>query len=760
MTQHTITSIREFIQLFLSVAFLAFTTSLGHAQMSNHMPFENDSLSLMIQQWHALPEASVQTIGLAAGAKGVDEVPGALHVIIPEELERYSYTDPLRVLRTVSGVNIQEEDGYGLRPNIGMRGSGSERSARITIMEDGILMAPAAYSAPAAYYFPSIARMQSIEVLKGSSQIAFGPQTAGGAINLVTTGFDEQESGGMLRYEASGFGGFLQHARSIQQWDSKRGSWGIMVEGLRIGSDGFKSLPNENATGFDKSDQLIKMRWKSKESARRPMSIQLKWSQTDETSHETYAGLSAVDFEADPFQRYSASENDLMTSAHSQAVATHEWQITPAWSTKTDVYRTTFERNWYKLDRAKDSLGQSISLQTLIDGMSQNLLQSNTPEGYVLQMKANNRIYEAKGIQHRGSVQLPGERGQVVYGLRWHEDFADRFQWRDGYELIDGEMRLMAAGTPGTAGNRIDRAQALATFVRGTIRTGKFTWTPGIRMENMDMGRTDWGSSDLERTGADPSERSNPLRVWLPGLGLNYALSSSAHVFAGVHKGFIPPGSKEETLAETSLNTELGFRFDGGFWSGQAVVFNNVYQNLLGADLAATGGTGSGDLFNGGAARTQGFELEAACNALPVAARWSMPIRLSYTYTNAQFTSAFESDYGPWDAVVEGDFMPYLAPHQLSTQVALQNEKWSFETNTRYVAAMRTTSGQGTLNPLESTDESIILDAVVRCELRPDLQWHLGMNNAFNSTFIVARRPAGIRAGMPRLLRSGLRFTF
>ena len=145
--------------------------------MSHVQQMENDSLNLMIQQWHSLPEASVQTIGLAAGAKGVDEVPGALHVISQEELERYSYTDPLRVLRTVSGVNIQEEDGYGLRPNIGMRGSGTERSARITIMEDGILMAPAAYSAPAAYFFPSIARMQSIEVLKGSSQIAFGPQT-------------------------------------------------------------------------------------------------------------------------------------------------------------------------------------------------------------------------------------------------------------------------------------------------------------------------------------------------------------------------------------------------------------------------------------------------------------------------------------------------------------------------------------------------------------------------------------------------------
>ena len=372
--------------------------------MSHAQQMENESLNLMIQQWHSLPEASVQTIGLAAGAKGVDEVPGALHIIGQEELERYSYTDPLRVLRTVSGVNIQEEDGYGLRPNIGMRGSGTEWNARITIMEDGILMAPAAYSAPAAYFFPSIARMQSIEVLKGSSQIAFGPQTAGGAINLVTTGFDDVSSGGMVRYEASGFGGFLEHARVTQKWDSKHGSWGVMAEGMRLGSDGFKSLPNGGSTGFDKSDRMFKMRWKSKESARSPQSIQFKWSETEESSNETYAGLSEEDFSEDPYQRYNASANDLMKSSQSQAVLTHELQITKNWSVKTAIYQTNFERNWYKLDRAKDSLGQSISLQSLIDDMSQNLLQADTPEGFLLQMKANNRAYEAKGIQHRGSI--------------------------------------------------------------------------------------------------------------------------------------------------------------------------------------------------------------------------------------------------------------------------------------------------------------------------------------------------------------------
>lgn len=155
--------------------FLVRVLFINAQQLEKKEEVRNDS----VYQLQEVVVASRQILGSKFQARNRT---GSAYYISPEEIRKFGYTDINRMLKAIPGVNMYEEDGFGLRPNISLRGTKAERSERISIMEDGILAAPAPYSAPAAYYFPNAARMEAVEVLKGSSQVQYGPFTTGGLL--------------------------------------------------------------------------------------------------------------------------------------------------------------------------------------------------------------------------------------------------------------------------------------------------------------------------------------------------------------------------------------------------------------------------------------------------------------------------------------------------------------------------------------------------------------------------------------------------
>ena len=273
------------------------------------------------------------------------ELPGAGTFLDVEALEEFSYDDIHRVLRQVPGVNIQEEDGFGLRPNIGIRGSGADRSSRITLMEDGVLIAPAPYAAPAAYYFPVTARMHAVEVRKGSSTIKFGPRTTGGALNLISTPVpDDPTASFRIR------GGEFGLVEGLARAGGTFGQFGILVEGFHAENNGFKELPNGADTGFDIDDIVVKLRVETKPDAKFEQSFELKLGYNDQTSNETYLGITDEDFAVNPYQRYAASANDQFNSEHYQVQGTHFIRFNDNYDLTTVVYYNDFARDWFKLD--------------------------------------------------------------------------------------------------------------------------------------------------------------------------------------------------------------------------------------------------------------------------------------------------------------------------------------------------------------------------------------------------------------------------
>jgi len=525
------------------------------------------------------------------GRRGdVADVPGSAHVMDQEDLEVFIDTDILRVLRSVPGVYVQEEEGFGLRPNIGIRGSGLDRSARIALLEDGILIAPAPYAAPSAYYFPTQRRMHSLEVLKGPAAVVVGPRTTGGAINMISTPIPEQLGGKLdVRIGDHNIADALLHFGNR----GKRVSW--LVETVQSQSDGFKTIdgPVGGDTGYELEDYVAKLQFDNDPAASVYQSLRLKAGSTDQTSDTSYLGLTSEDFGDDPLRRYAASEGDEFVSEHKQYQLSYVFDPGNSWRGEVTAYRNDFERNWYKLQSVNGMSMSSVLDEPLVFASELAWLKGATSPVDTITKRANKRSYFSQGLQ--ASLEWDFGFGDtevaLTAGIRIHEDEEDRFQHEDAYQMENEVLLLTTAAAPGSKTNRVSSADATSFFVDTEIRIGKWILTPGVRFEDVRLRRFDYSTADPTRAQGPTRIRENSVSVVIPGIGALYRLNSDWRLLAGVHKGFNPPSPGSSAEEESSLNIEAGARYDSGDLSFEAIYFVNDYDNLVGTVTLASSST-------------------------------------------------------------------------------------------------------------------------------------------------------------------------
>ncbi|OUR60929.1 membrane receptor protein [Colwellia sp. 39_35_sub15_T18] len=722
----------------------------------------------------ATTNKQVEVISIFGQRNELETAIGSAFVLSEEQLELNEFDDIHRVLQTVPGVYIREEDGYGLRPNIGLRGATSERSSKIALMEDGILIAPAAYAAPAAYYFPLISRMTQVEVFKGPAAIKYGPNTVGGAINMVSRSIASVDDGRQAEIDlAYGETNYQKaHGFYSESYDIENiGELGFLLEGITIKSDGFKDLDTNGGaskgansdTGFDKSEVIFKANYIPSNTEHYQF-WQFKMGYGEEVSHETYLGLTDDDFAQAPTRRYVASENDKMDWEHYQFQVSHYIELNSATSLYTQAYRRDFDRDWDRFNSFNTNRSMATILTSPNTGINALYMQVLTGERDTLTQQErllftlNDRKFYSQGIESKlfwDGRWLAADLA-LDFGLRLHQDQVARNHRQDEYAMQGGHLALI--GNRRTITHNKDTATALASYANANLDFGQLNLSAGVRVEYIEGEAINY---HLE-TGSEASKTTNNTTVVMPGFGAFYKITEQWGALFGINKGYVPnsPGQDDNIDPEESWNYEFGLRYSDSSTKAELIGFYNDYSNLKGNCTFSNGCLDElGQEFNAGEVDIYG--VEASLNTrFTVSDSLELPINIAYTFTQSEFQNSFQSSFSQWGNVSAGDELPYLPENQLSVEVALAHEHWQVSLLFKYVEKMLEAAGTATELAGYYTDDIGQVDFSSWYQVNDAIRIYGKVDNLTDDTVIVSRRPFGARSGKPRQVIVGIKYTF
>jgi len=688
-------------------------------------------------QVRAVSETVQVVPGSIAGTSDrLASIPGSVDIIDRTTLDRANVFTANEALRKAPGIYARDEEGLGLRPNIGIRGTNPTRSTRVLLLEDGVPLTYAPYGDNASYYHPPIDRFESIEILKGSGQIAYGPMTVGGVINYITPQ-PPSTPRGVVTLAA----GNRDYLNGQATFGSTTGKVGYLLDYMRKQSDGareniFSAINDVNGKTVVRISAA--------------QTLTLRGNYFSENSNITYSGLREGEWHANP--RGNAFRNDVFDVERVGASASHLWALRDSLAFTTTFYTSGFRRDWWR-QSSNSAQRPNDSADPACAGMV-NLNTTCGNEGRL-------RSYFTVGVEPRfHAVHSVFERTvESDFGVRLHHEEQERIQKngdsptaRDG-AIVENNQRL---------------STAFSTFVQQRWGFGAWNVSPGLRLERVAYART----NRLRHVRG-----STVVTALIPGIGVSRALGQKVTWFAGVHRGFAPPRTEDvinnntgevvELDPELSWNVEVGARseirpgvkFDATF-------FRMDYENQV-VPSSVAGGVGA-TLTNGGETLHQGIEGSVRLDTAPLfGLSPNLYVRGAFTYLPvARFEGTrFSSVPGFQTVAVGGNRLPYAPAHLLTVTVG-------YALTDRFdalVEAVRVSEQCGDdLNTVDGTPDGqrgllpghVTWNAAANYRLPVyDATLFVTVKNVFDALYI-ADRSRGLLPGPPRLIQAGLKLRF
>lgn len=704
---------------------------------------------------NALPDLEMPVVEIVDSDSSLKNLASSVNILTQEELFESHVFNVNEALRKVPGVNVRDEEGFGMRPNIGIRGMNPTRSTKTLLLEDGIPLSYAPYGDNASYYHPPIERFASIEVLKGPEQIKYGPQTISGTINYLTPN-PPSKPGGYLSFT----GGTREFYDGHFNYGGTWGDLGGLVDITHKESEGARDNTHSDINDFNiKGIYDIDNR----------NALTLRANYFQEDSQLTYSGI--TDAEMRNFGiRYNPFKNDTMKTDRWGTSLTHQFSFNNDVTLTTNAYWSHFHRDWWRqssttTDTQCNASSPGFSTNRL-NGISVNPDACNSTQGRL-------RDYYTYGVEPRlhANHKMLGIDNELDMGFRAH--FEEQYRTQEN-------ATSPTPGGPSVLAEKSERfTDAYSGFFQNKFILGDWSLTPGVRIEHIDFSRrTLWDNTlkiNVDRTG------KTSLTEILPAFGTAYSPNDKFTTYFGFHGGFAPPRAEDSidnngTLVdvgpEKSWNYEVGIRtkpYTGAKLDAALFRADFKQQNAVGSIAGGNTPLAAGE------ALYEGAELLARQDFGPLFdSDHNVYFQAAYTWVGtAEMTSAFRclATPGCGNALSRGDYignrMPYSPEHNLTTTIGYSHisgfdihletvyvgKQFSDFANTVAVPA----NGNGQIGEI---DDYVVLNVATTYHAKPiNTDFFVSLKNLLDETYIVDRT-RGILPGSPRLVQAGFKVNF